>query len=78
LIKVADFDGLGMGGRKFPMLVPKMRGWLGNVLQSMQKPYCEHDAMVVMLNAPFVFRILWTFVSVILTAKQTSKIMMLG
>jgi len=70
--------GLGTGGRKVPMFVPKMKEWMGNLTQTMQKPYCEHDAMVLILNAPFVFRIVWGFMSMILTAKQKAKVMMLG
>merc|ERR1719195_2297899 len=44
----------------------------------MQKPYCEHDAVFVILNAPFIFRIFWAFLSMILTARQRAKFLMLG
>jgi len=78
LIKVVDMGGLGTDGRKIPIFVPKMSAWLGNSLKIMHKCYCEHDAMVLVLNAPFVFRIIWAFLATIVTAKQRSKLTILG
>merc|ERR1712048_344821 len=44
----------------------------------MQKPYCEHDAMFVVLNAPFVFRMVFSVISLLLTPKQKAKMTLLG
>merc|ERR550537_921693 len=55
-----------------------MKEFLTQMLNVMQKPYCEHDACFVVLNAPFVFRMVWGVMSVLLTAKQKSKAKIMG
>ncbi|CAK0851024.1 unnamed protein product, partial [Prorocentrum cordatum] len=78
VIKVLDLNGMGSDGRKVPIFVPKMKEFLIGMMQSMQHPYCEHDACFIMLNAPFVFRLVWGVFSLMMTAKQKSKVIMLG
>jgi hypothetical protein len=78
MIKVLDMNGLGTEGRKIPIFVPKMKDFLLQMIQTMQKPYCEHDACFVVLNAPYIFRLVWGVVSIILTTKQKGKVMLLG
>jgi len=47
-------------------------------VQMMQKPYCEHDACFVIINAPIIFRMMWSVMSLVMTAKQKSKVRILG
>merc|ERR1712032_1623561 len=78
IVKIVDLDGLGKEGRKVPIFVPKFKTFLFGILHMLQKPYCEHDAAILIVNAPFVFRLVWGMVSLILTEKQKTKFMLLG
>merc|ERR1712187_292355 len=49
-----------------------------NLLQTMQKPYCEHDAMYLRLNTPLIFRVVFSVISLLLTTKQKNKMTLLG
>mmetsp|Transcript_20704 Transcript_20704/g.47898 ORF Transcript_20704/g.47898 Transcript_20704/m.47898 type:complete len:136 (+) Transcript_20704:1-408(+) len=51
---------------------------LKNMLKAMQKNYCEHDTLFVMLNTSWVFRTAWTVVSALLTKRQSAKVKILG
>lgn len=77
-IKVLDFRHLGGGGRKLPVFVPEFKGFFQGMLQSMQKHYCEHDSLFVMLNTSWVFRTLFSVVKLLFTKRQVSKIRLLG
>merc|ERR1712032_873303 len=78
IVKIVDLDGLGKEGRKVPIFVPKFKTFLFGILHMLQKPYCEHDAAILIVNAPFVFRLVWGMVSLILTEKQKTKFILLG
>lgn len=78
LIKIMDMHGLGSDGRKAPIFVPKMKEFLMGLLQTMQKQYCEHDALFVVVNASLMFRMVFGVISAILTSRQRSKVRILG
>jgi len=77
-VKVADFKGLGGGGRKLPIFVPEYKAWFQNILQSMQKHYCEHDTLFLVLNAPWIARTMFGIMKLLLTKRQVSKFRVLG
>merc|ERR1712187_151781 len=57
---------------------PQMKEFATNLISIMQKPYCEHDAIFVVLNTPFVFRVVFNVISLLLTPKQKAKMTLLG
>mmetsp|Transcript_15014 Transcript_15014/g.43267 ORF Transcript_15014/g.43267 Transcript_15014/m.43267 type:complete len:324 (+) Transcript_15014:43-1014(+) len=77
-VKVMDFKGLGGGGRKLPMFVPEFKAWLQGLITSMQKHYCEHDTLFLLLNTPWIFRTIFGLMKLLLTKRQMSKIRVLG
>merc|ERR1719240_1782567 len=78
VVKIMDFSGLGSGGRRLPIFIPKMKEFATSLISIMQKPYCEHDAMFVILNTPYVFRMVFSIISLLLTPKQKAKVTLLG
>lgn len=44
----------------------------------MQTPYCEHDSLFLVLNAPWVFKVIFAIMKVILSKRQSSKVYLLG
>lgn len=78
VVKVADMQGLGEGGRKLPIFVPKFKSFLADMLAAMQRNYCESDVHFLVINAPFLFRVVFPVVKLMLTKKQVAKFVFLG
>eukprot|EP00931_Biecheleriopsis_adriatica_P006316 TRINITY_DN107732_c0_g1_i1.p1 TRINITY_DN107732_c0_g1~~TRINITY_DN107732_c0_g1_i1.p1 ORF type:complete len:396 (+),score=74.59 TRINITY_DN107732_c0_g1_i1:47-1234(+) len=78
VIKVADFGGMGCDGRKNPIWVADYKNWLFDMMKPMQKYYCEHDALFCVLNAPWIFRAMMAVMSLVMTARQKAKMLVLG
>ncbi|CAE8739480.1 unnamed protein product, partial [Polarella glacialis] len=78
VIKVADMKGLGSDGRKLPIFVSEMKNFMFGMLKEFQTNYCEHDALFIVVNAPFVFRVLYAVVKLVLSKRQISKMRILG
>lgn len=78
VIKVADFQGLGEGGRSLPIFVPAFRGYHTGLTHTLQRFYCEHDALFALVNTPFVFRAVLSVMRVIMTKRQQSKLRVVG
>merc|ERR1712137_132108 len=72
VIKLINFAGLG--NHRLPILVPELRHLVSTYAPLAMKYYCEHDILYVMFNTPFIFRVLWTFVSAIMSRRQRLRV----
>mmetsp|Transcript_497 Transcript_497/g.1254 ORF Transcript_497/g.1254 Transcript_497/m.1254 type:complete len:387 (-) Transcript_497:23-1183(-) len=71
-IKVIDMRNLGK--EKLPILVPEIRHFAQTNVKPIMNMYCEHDILIMILNAPFVFRMVWAFASSLLSKRQQARV----
>merc|ERR1712137_491556 len=72
VIKLLNFAGLG--NHRLPIFVPEFRHLLTTYSPIVMKHYCEHDILYVMVNTPFIFRVVWTFASALMTHRQRLRV----
>lgn len=78
VIKINDFRGLAAEGRRLPVLVPEFKSFLMDMVNNDKTRYCEHTALFVVVNVPFIFRALFGVAKQVLSKRQASKIRVLG
>lgn len=75
-IKIADMT--NMGKEKIPILVPEIRNFAKTNVPPLMQMYCEHDILILVINAPFAFRVFWTFVSALISKRQQDRVKVFG
>mmetsp|Transcript_27377 Transcript_27377/g.63897 ORF Transcript_27377/g.63897 Transcript_27377/m.63897 type:complete len:415 (+) Transcript_27377:94-1338(+) len=75
-IKVMDMQGLGK--EKLAIFVPELRKFAQTHVSKIMQHYCEHDILILVLNAPFVFRVIHTFAQAIISKRQAARMKVFG
>jgi len=75
-IKIGDMT--NMGKEKLPIFVPEVRNFMKTNMPPLMQMYCEHDILILAINAPFAFRVLWTFVSALISKRQADRVRVFG
>jgi hypothetical protein len=75
-IKLIDLKGLGT--EKLPIFVPELRDFLKTNIPPVMNMYPEHDILILVLNAPMVFRLVWGFASGLISKRQQKRVKMVG
>lgn len=71
-IKVADMTNLGR--ETLPIFVPEIRRFAQNNFSALMSLYPEHDILILVLNAPFITRIVLAFATTLMSKRQASRI----
>lgn len=77
VVKLADFKGMGEG-KPVPFFVAEFKAFMTQWLKVMQRFYCDHDSVFLLVNTNFLFRAVWAILKLVLTKRQTSKVRVLG
>eukprot|EP00930_Biecheleria_cincta_P058023 TRINITY_DN4388_c0_g1_i1.p1 TRINITY_DN4388_c0_g1~~TRINITY_DN4388_c0_g1_i1.p1 ORF type:complete len:280 (-),score=47.66 TRINITY_DN4388_c0_g1_i1:20-859(-) len=72
VVKVADMTNLGR--ETLPIFVPEIRKFAQTNASAIFSLYPEHDILILVLNAPFVTRILLAFGSALMSKRQASRV----
>lgn len=74
---IIDFQGFSSRGN--PLLISAFRRFfLEELVSRLKIHYCEHDSIVLIVNAPTIFRLVFSIVSAVLSKRQKDKIHVLG
>lgn len=75
-IKVADMT--NMGKEKIPIFVSEIRNFAKTNMPPIMQMYCEHDILILVINASFAFRVIWSFVSSLISKRQADRVKVFG
>lgn len=73
-IKIIDMNNLGR--EKLPIFIPELRNFAKTHGRNIMARYCEHDVLILVVNAPFVFRAVWAFASSLMSKRQSDRMKM--
>mmetsp|Transcript_34640 Transcript_34640/g.79299 ORF Transcript_34640/g.79299 Transcript_34640/m.79299 type:complete len:320 (+) Transcript_34640:89-1048(+) len=71
-VKIIDFQNFGK--EKNPIMVPEVRKWAQTNVPSIMQDYCEHDILILVVNAPFAFRMIFAFASALISKRQAARV----
>lgn len=71
-IKILDMKNLGK--EKIPIFVSEIRNFAKNNIPPVMQMFCEHDILILIVNAPFSFRVLWAFASTLISKRQQDRV----
>lgn len=71
-IKVIDLTNLGR--ETLPIFVPEIRKFAQENGKQMMEMYCDQDILILMLNAPFIVRLVLAFATTIMSKRQSNRI----
>lgn len=75
-IKIIDMGQLGK--EKIPIFVSEIRDFAKKNVPPIMAMYCEHDIKILILNPPFVFRVVWAFAKNLLSKRQADRMQILS
>lgn len=71
-IKIVDMKNLGK--EKIPIFVSDVRNFAKTNVPPIMQMYCEHDILILIVNAPFSFRVVWAFASNLISKRQQDRV----
>lgn len=71
-IKIIDLNQLGK--ERIPIFVPEVRNFAKTNVPSIMSMYCDHDILIMIVNTPFIFRIVWAFASNLMSKRQQARV----
>jgi len=75
-VKIIDMKNLG--NEKLPIFVSEIRNFAKTNMPQIMSKYCEHDILILVLNAPFVFRMVWAFASALMAKRQARRMRLMA
>jgi len=71
-IKVTDLKDLGK--ERIPIFVSEIRTFAKTNVPGLMSMYCEHDILIMIVNTPFIFRVLFAFASTLMSKRQVERV----
>mmetsp|Transcript_73572 Transcript_73572/g.137483 ORF Transcript_73572/g.137483 Transcript_73572/m.137483 type:complete len:318 (-) Transcript_73572:37-990(-) len=71
-VKIIDFQNFGK--EKNPIMVSEVRKWAQTNVPGIMQHYCEHDILILVVNAPFAFRMIFAFVQALISKRQAARV----
>lgn len=75
-IKLLDLSNLGT--EKMPLNVSEVRSFAKTNIPPIMSMYCEHDILILAINAPFAFRVVLAFGMNLISKRQAKRINVFG
>mmetsp|Transcript_29312 Transcript_29312/g.67479 ORF Transcript_29312/g.67479 Transcript_29312/m.67479 type:complete len:392 (+) Transcript_29312:77-1252(+) len=72
VVKIMDFQNFGK--EKIPIFVPEVRKWAQTNMPPIMQHYCEHDILILVVNAPLAFRMVFAFMSTLMSKRQVGRV----
>ncbi|CAJ1402105.1 unnamed protein product [Effrenium voratum] len=74
LYTVKLVDAIHLGRETLPIFVPEVRKFMQDNAGQIMAHYCDHDILILMVNAPFIVRLVIGFASTFMSKRQTNRI----
>ena len=67
-------DAVHLGRETLPIFVPEVRKFAQDNLKQIMDMYCDQDILILLLNAPFIVRLVLAFATTFMARRQSNRI----